>query len=355
MAEYNTLRTLLRPVRGRLLLAMALQALSALVGVLPFIAVAELAPLLLSGQFELSQARWLLLAGAAALLLRLLGLSAALQITHLADSDLQRVLRQRLANHLARVPLAWLGGRQGEKVNRVLLDDVGALHQLVAHLPNNLAAALVAPLACLIYLLTVSLPMTLVVMLPPAIALWRLRVLRSRAYRDDQKAMGAALGDLSAATLGYVQSIAMVKSFGRAEAVQQRFFGAVESFAGFFSRWVERWAGLAASVEVLLSPLLVLALVLTAGAMMLVAGVIQPGQLLPFALLGPGTRRAGRGPRAWRRCAGPGPCRCDPDCRRVEYPGAAAACPFAVACRARGEVRTGGLPLPGRHARAARH
>ncbi|MDT9647010.1 ABC transporter ATP-binding protein, partial [Pseudomonas sp. JV245A] len=93
-----------------------------------------------------------------------------------------RQLRQRIAAHLARVPLTWFG-QQRETAERALLDDVGALHQLVAHLPNNLVAALVVPLASLVYLLTVSLPMTLVVLLPPLLALWRLRVMRTPAYQ----------------------------------------------------------------------------------------------------------------------------------------------------------------------------
>lgn len=286
VAERQGLCDLLHPVRGRLLAAMLLQALAALVGLLPFIAVAELAPLLLAGELDAQRAQFWLLAGAAALLLRLLGLAAALQITHLADSDLQRQLRQRIAAHLARVPLAWFG-QQRETAERALLDDVGALHQLVAHLPNNLVAALVVPLASLVYLLTVSLPMTLVVLLPPLLALWRLRVMRTPAYQAERQRLGAALGDLSTATLNFVQSIAMVKSFGRAERVQADFVSAVQGFGRFFSQWVERWAGLGASVEVLLSPLLVLALVLVAGVALTAAGWLHPVQLLPFALLGP--------------------------------------------------------------------
>ncbi len=286
VVERQGLSDLLRPVRGRLLAAMALQVLAALVGLLPLIAVAELAPLLLAGDLDVERAQFWLLAGAGALLLRLLGLAAALQITHLADSDLQRQLRQRIAAHLARVPLAWFG-RQRETAERVLLDDVGALHQLVAHLPNNLVAALVVPLVSLGYLLSVNLPMTLVVLLPPLLALWRLRAMRSADYREERQRLGATLGALSTATLNFVQSIAMVKSFGRVERVQDEFISAVQRFGQFFSRWVERWAGLGASVEVLLSPLLVLALVLVAGVPLVAAGWLSPVQLLPFALLGP--------------------------------------------------------------------
>ena len=267
VAEQPGLTELLQPVRGRLLAAMLLQVLAALVGLLPLIAVAELAPLLLAGELDVDRAGFWLLAGGGALLLRLLGLAAGLQITHLADSDLQRHLRQRIAAHLARVPLAWLDG-QRQTAERVLLEDVGALHQLVAHLPNNLVAALV-------------------VLAPPLVALWRLRVMRTPAYHAERQRLGAAMGALSTATLNFVQSIAMVKSFGRVERVQDDFFQAVEDFGRFFSQWVERWAGLGASVEVLLSPLLVLALVLVGGVALIAGGWLQPAQLLAFALLGP--------------------------------------------------------------------
>ncbi|MEX5612890.1 ABC transporter ATP-binding protein, partial [Pseudomonas protegens] len=60
MAERQGLCDLLHPVRGRLLAAMLLQALAALVGLLPFIAVAELAPLLLAGELDAQRAQfWL--------------------------------------------------------------------------------------------------------------------------------------------------------------------------------------------------------------------------------------------------------------------------------------------------------
>lgn len=94
-------------MRGRLLLAVALQAVSALAGILPFVALAELAPALLAGHLDDGRAPLLALVGAAALLLRLLGLSCALHMTHLADSDLQLHLRRRLAAHLGRLP--WVG------------------------------------------------------------------------------------------------------------------------------------------------------------------------------------------------------------------------------------------------------
>ena len=95
-----SLGRLLRPVRGVLVLACLLQAVSAVVGVAPFVAVSELAQVLLAeGPVDAGRAWTIAGLGAGALLVQFVFLLAAGSLTHLArfiDSYNERRLHSAL-------------------------------------------------------------------------------------------------------------------------------------------------------------------------------------------------------------------------------------------------------------------
>nr|WP_281174552.1 ABC transporter transmembrane domain-containing protein [Embleya scabrispora] len=72
----------------------------------------------------------------------------------------------RAADRLGRVPLGWFTARSSGRVKRLLLDDVHALHHLVAHVLNDLVAATVTPLLALGYLFWVDWRPTLLAITP---------------------------------------------------------------------------------------------------------------------------------------------------------------------------------------------
>lgn len=99
---------LLRSVRPRLGAAIGLQAVAAVVAVVPFAAVAELARVLLADD-PVDQGRtWTVAAVAtSALVVWLVLTTAAGAIAHRADLDFQLSVRRRLVDRLGRVPLGW--------------------------------------------------------------------------------------------------------------------------------------------------------------------------------------------------------------------------------------------------------
>ncbi|MHA5863161.1 ABC transporter ATP-binding protein, partial [Pseudomonas aeruginosa] len=71
---------------------------------------------------------------------------------HRVDADLCNDLRLRLLAHLQRLPLDWFGRQGPDGVARLVEQDVRALHQLIAHAPNDLSNLLVVPLVALLWL-----------------------------------------------------------------------------------------------------------------------------------------------------------------------------------------------------------
>ena len=159
----------MRPIRSFLILACLQQAVSAVAGVAPFVAVAELARVLLAERPADAGRAWTVAGlGAGALLVQFVFLLAAGSLTHLADVDFQLDLRQRMAAHLGRVPLGWFTLRNAGSVKKALEDDVAALHHLVGHSYTNKVSAIVSPLIALAYLAWVDWRLTLAALTPVA-------------------------------------------------------------------------------------------------------------------------------------------------------------------------------------------
>ena len=278
---------LLAPVRGTLILACVLQAVSAAAGVVPFIAVAELGGVLLApGPVDAGRAWVIAGIGAGALVVRLVFLMAAGGLTHLADVDFQLDLRRRMARRLGRVPLGWFTERNAGQVKKALQDDVHALHHLVGHAYTNLVSAVVTPIVALAYLLWVDWRLTAVTAAPLVLGMLLLRSLQMRGYGQKMAAYNTALGAVNAASVEFVQGIAVVKTFGQARRAYGRFLEETQRFVGFFWQWVRDLLRLSAATEVVLSPLFSLVAVLAAGTWFVAEGWIAPADVLPFAVLG---------------------------------------------------------------------
>ncbi|MEV5758808.1 ABC transporter ATP-binding protein [Streptomyces tendae] len=286
-ARPRPLRELTGPVRGRLALAVGLQGVAALAGVVPFIAVSEIADRLTADAPADGDTLWPLVALAcAAGLLALACGTAAGALAHLADNDLQLALRRRLARHIGRLPLGRLTERGTGEVKQAVQDDVSALHTLFAHTVLDIVAVLTAPLLALAYLFTVDRRLALLSVVPLLLGVY----LFSRAMAGAAAQMaefGAAVGRISAAAVEFASGIAVFKSFGRGRKAHERFVDATEGFADFFSRWVRTTLVSSTAAVLVVAPAVVLLLLTVLGTVFVTEGWLTGAELVPFLLLGP--------------------------------------------------------------------
>ncbi|MER5650518.1 ABC transporter ATP-binding protein [Streptosporangium sp. NPDC002524] len=280
---------LLRPY-GRGLAAVAvLQVIGAVAGLAPLLAVVELGRTLLSpGPIDHGHVRDVVIAGAAGLFVRLLFTAASSGIGHVLDDRVQLSFRRRLAARLGEVPIGWLSRRRTGELAKVVGQDVSAVHPLIAHAPGELVSAFVVPLVSLVYLFTVDWRLTLITIVPVALAVALVPLMMTPSRLREQEALDGAMGRISNAAVEFVQGIAVVKAFGGGERAHREFLTATDEFAGTFSRWVLGISGIAAGMALALSPPFVLLVVLTGGTTLVTAGSMTPADLLPFLLLGLG-------------------------------------------------------------------
>ncbi|WP_336081577.1 ABC transporter ATP-binding protein [Nocardia sp. SSK8] len=280
---------LLRPHLGGFTAVVLLQVVGAVAGLAPLLAVVELGRALLSpGPVDTGHI-WLVVAlGAAGLLVRLLATAASSGIGHLVDTRVQLAFRRGLAQRLGRVPIGWFGRRRTGELAKVVGEDVSAVHPFLAHAPGELVAAFVVPLVSLVYLVTVDWRLTLVTLIPVALALAFVPLMMTPARLREQQEFDTAMGRIADAVVEFVQGIAVVKAFGGTGRAHHRFRTAVDRFVTSFSRMVHGLAGPAAAMQVALSPPFVLLVVLVGGAVLITGGSLAPADLLPFLLLGLG-------------------------------------------------------------------
>ncbi|MBF6301054.1 ABC transporter ATP-binding protein [Nocardia amamiensis] len=280
---------LLRPYLGGLAAVVVLQIIGAVAGLAPLLAVVELGRTMLSSSAIDQGHVWLVvIAGAVGFLVRLLFTAASSGIGHLLDSRVQLSFRRQLAARLGRVPIGWFSRRSTGELAKVVGKDVSAVHPFIAHTPGDLVAAFVVPLVSLIYLFTIDWRLTLITLIPVALAVALVPLMMTPTRLREQKEFDAGMGRIANAAVEFVQGISVVKAFGSGERAHRKFRTAADDFADSFLRMVHGLAGIAAGMQVVLSPPFVLLVVLIGGAVLITSGSLAPADLLPFLLLGLG-------------------------------------------------------------------
>lgn len=281
----GALGALLAPVRGRLICAAALRAAAAVAALVPFICLAELGVALLGSQSIDAQRAWTLVwLAVAGLGVRTVLAGVADSISHFADNHLTRHVRGRLARHIGRVPLGWLGGRSSGRIKAAVQDDVAALHTLVAHAGNELTAAAVTPVAVVAYLAWVDWRLALVA-LAPLIIFGLVYGSLMRGQGDQMQNYVRQQAGINAAVVEYVHAIPVVRAFGEAGRAHARFARVVDEFASSFAAWMGPMVRAYSLAVMVVSGPAVLGTMAATGVLFAANGWIDPVRILPFLLL----------------------------------------------------------------------
>lgn len=135
-----SVRDLIRPARPAMILSGVLTAAGAVLGIVPFVALTQLAAVWLRERSDpgWSGNPWLLIGIAAGALLgaQLLYL-AGIGVTHLAEARLRHRLRQQIVDAIGRLPLGEVARIPHGTIRKMVCDDTSAIHTLVAHIPGD--------------------------------------------------------------------------------------------------------------------------------------------------------------------------------------------------------------------------
>jgi ATP-binding cassette subfamily B protein len=283
----GALARMVRPVRGRMALGAVMSGASAVVAIVPFVAVAEVVRLLVEHGPAGQVWTWVV-SGVLALVARTLLYGGALSLCHFADADFVHLLRRRVVRHLRRLPLGWFDEEGSGEVKKAVTDDVTRIHVIVAHLAGDLTTAVLVPVVSLVYLFIVSPPFTGLLLGYIVVVFAALAPAMQRGYRLYMDEWNRAQGETSTATVELVDGVEVVKTYGEGSSVSRRFDRAVSRLTHIAFVWTAAMGRPAAVLNILFFPATMVSVVLMLGTLSLHAGWIEPLTLVPFLLVGVG-------------------------------------------------------------------
>jgi ATP-binding cassette subfamily B protein IrtA len=273
---------LLAPLRSALIASGVLQAVITLLQLAPFVLLVELVRLL-AGDAEASRLREV---GIAAVALLGVGtvLGAALTLwLHIIDARFASELRTRLLSKLSRLPLGWFTARGSGAIKQLVSDDTLSLHYLVTHAIPDAVAAIVAPVAVLVYLFVVEWRVALVLFVPVLIYLVltsSITIQSGPRITQSQRWAEKMSGEAGA----YLEGQPVIRVFGGAAA--SSFRRRLDEYIRFLVDWQRPLAGKKTMMDLATRPSTFLWLIAVTGTVLVVTRRMNPVDLLPFLLLG---------------------------------------------------------------------
>ncbi|NLU79235.1 ABC transporter ATP-binding protein [Micromonospora sp. HNM0581] len=275
---------LLRPIVGPLALAAALQAAASILSLLPLLALARFAGAWMSGN-DLP-GRVVVVSAVTGTIGAALAAAAATWITHRADADLSRHLQHRLVATIRGAPVPAVAGQGTARIKKVVQDDTGALHYLIAHTLLDAVALVVTPVAGFVALTVFDWRLAVCSLVPLALGVgFYARAMRGSGAQFAEYA--AAQRRINAAVVDFVRGLPVAKVYGGAGGARTRFLVAVTGFHDFFRAWSSGTTAVTTASWLVVTPGLTVACLTTIGVLAAGAGWLTPTALVAGVVLGP--------------------------------------------------------------------
>ena len=282
-----TVGELIRPARPAMIATGLLTALGALLSIVPFEAMRNLAAIWL-GETSPEGWRgslwiWAAIAVGALFASQALYL-AGLGVTHLAEARLRHHLRERVVEAISGLPLGRVAQIPHGTIRKMVCDDTTSIHTLVAHVPGDATNAVVMAAAGTAYLLWTDWRLACAL-----VGLWILvlgtMLLTMSGMSDITERFGAAQTALAAATVEMLEGIKEIKGFQATDASRTRFSQARTEFSSLSYEWVSRSGKAISAMTAVLRPSTVFATVALLAVLFTSQGWTPLSATLPFFLV----------------------------------------------------------------------
>ena len=262
--------------RGKMTGSVILAFIGEMFGMAPYFVVTLLAKELYEGTATVERAAVMAVTAAVCMCLRawLTGLSS--MRSHTVSFTILKNIRCALADKMAKVPMGVMLETPSGTFKTLMVDNVGRLEDIIAHmvpeLPSNLAGPVFSII--LVFVLDWRMGLALLVTIPVALIPMSFGL---RTYNKNYAAYMEANAHVNSVIVEYVEGIQVVKAFSQGERSYQKFAQAVASFRDFTMGWFRcTWASMNLCLSILPTTLLG---TLPAGVALYQAGILDPAQV----------------------------------------------------------------------------
>ena len=239
----NSLSRILKYAGGHknlTLLGCVLSALSAVLGLLPYVCVWLAVRSVLAGWPDLSGAADLAQWGWAAVWTAVGSIAlyfAALMCTHIAAFRTARNMRKAAMEHVLKLPMGFFTGNQSGRLRKLIDDNAGLTEDLLAHKLPDLAGTVVTPIAAVVMLFIFDWRMGLLCLLTMVLALFSMCLMMGGRNAGFFHRYQQEIERMSGEAVEYVRGIPVVKMFQQTVYSFKAFYAAIQDYSSLASQY----------------------------------------------------------------------------------------------------------------------
>ena len=249
MKKESNLKELMRYAgRHRFLtyLSLLLSAVSAVLALFPFVFLFRIIQEVLAVAPDFSRAGHVVQNGWLAVgfaLLSILVYLCALMSSHLSAFRIAGNIRKALMDHIAKLPLGFIGEMGSGKIRRIVNDSSAATETYLAHQLPDMSAAITTPICMVILLFLFDWRFGLVSLLPIVLGFAAMFKMVGPQMTKDIKEYQNALADMNNEAVEYVRGVPVVKTFGQTVHSFARFKGTIDNYYKYCIAYCKKCRG----------------------------------------------------------------------------------------------------------------
>ncbi len=223
--------------------SMALSALSALMGMLPYLLIWFIVKELLesggtpaSGNIE-TYAWWAAGLAVGSVILYF----AALMASHLAAFRVESNLRREAMRQIVHMPLGFFDCNTSGRIRKIIDDNAGITHSFLAHQMPDLAATFLVPLVAAILIFSFDWRLGLACMVPVIISMSVMGFMMGSKGRQFMQSYMTALEEMNTEAVEYVRGIPVVKVFQQTIYSFKNFHKSIQNYNKMVFGYTRMW------------------------------------------------------------------------------------------------------------------
>jgi ATP-binding cassette subfamily B protein len=192
-------------------------------------------------------------------------------------------VRCKVIDHMARIPLGYLGERRNGEIKTILSEDIEKLELFLAHNLPDLVYYLVGPVAVFMYLLSVNMPLAFVSLAPLFLSALVMGIMFGRAGGMMARA-NKSLANFNSVVIEYISGMKLIKAYNMGSESFKKFSKAINEENAVWNEMSRKMGPLYAAFVILIECGMLLMVPL--GGMLFLKGSISVSIFLLFAFMG---------------------------------------------------------------------
>ena len=215
--------------KRKIYVSMGMSVLSGLVSFVPYISIFKCVAAMFNKSNDYQEMFIWGIIALVSIVLRFLFQGISLSLSHVGAYDVLYSVRKRLCNHIGKINLGFFTDNSIGEIKRVLMEDVERLEIFLAHQLPDIVSAIVVPVTVLIFLFSVNVPMTLM-MIVPIILTFCLQALEMLVAKDVIAEIPNIVGRLNSGIMQFISGMTVMKTYNLTADSYKSFSDAVTGY-----------------------------------------------------------------------------------------------------------------------------